>query len=106
MCRLDLRRVRRRRRDVEFFKIQSDAFEMLLVLQTVDIVFTNDARSVGKRIVGTVDDRRRTFPTQDRLISLGAPIVFAVLPTNEICGQNDNENGLKTSWLIHRKGDR
>jgi hypothetical protein len=57
---------------------------VLLVLQAVDVVLADDAWTVRKRVIGTVDDGRRSFAAQDRLVALGAPVVFAILAANEI----------------------
>lgn len=72
------------RLDVKLLEIESDTFKVLLVLQTVNVVLANDAWDVRERIIWTVDDRRRAFTTQNRLVALGTPVVLAVLFTDEI----------------------
>ena len=73
-----------RRRDVKLFEIEPDALKVLLVLQTVDVVFADDAGDVGKRVVGAVDDGRRAFAAQDRLVAFRPSVVFAVFFADEI----------------------
>ena len=71
-------------RDVKLFEIQSDAFKVLLVLQSVDVVFAHDIGNVRERIIWTIDDGWGTFSTQDRLVTFSTPIMFTVFFTNEI----------------------
>ena len=73
-----------RRRDVKLFEIEPDALKVLLVLQAVDVVFADDAGDVGKRVVGAVDDGRRAFAAQDRLVAFRPSVVFAVFFADEI----------------------
>ena len=72
------------RLDVKLLEIETYALKVLLVLQTVDVVLANDAWDVRERIIWTVDDSRRAFTAQDRLIALGTPVVFAVFFADEI----------------------
>ncbi len=57
---------------------------MLLVLEAVDVVFADDAGDVGKRVVWAVDDGRRSFAAENRLVALGPSVVLAVFFADEI----------------------
>ena len=76
---------------VELVEIQPDPLKVLLVLKAVNLVLADDPGDVRERIVGAVDGRRGSLPTQDRLVAFRASVVLAVLFANEICKRVDEK---------------
>ena len=79
---MDLRQIRSG--DVEFFKVDADALQMLIVFEAEKEVSTLNSGDVRKRIIGAVDDSGGSFAALDFLVTFGASHVLAIVATNEI----------------------